>query len=76
MLNGSLLGTKWVIMAKRHALAGVFIGIMAITANVDQSRVNLALLAVIDPNWVTPGAVSGVPTSGCMVPYLTGQATS
>ena len=48
---------------------------MAIIAEVVQSRVIIAVLAVIGPNRVTPGAGQWVPISGCSMVYLVGQVT-
>lgn len=50
--------------------------IMALLINVDQSRVLMAVIAVIALLEVTPGAGSEVPISGVTGACLTGQATS
>ena len=42
---------------------------------VDQSRVLMALVAVIDRYWVTRGAVHGVPISGARQGQVMGQRT-
>ena len=67
------------IMAVRpewHALAGVFNGLTAIMTSVDQSRVIMALLAVMARTLVTQGACQGVPISGVIGPRVRGQVTS
>ena len=72
----AIMAINWVITAIMHALAGVSLAVMAKLIKVVQSRVIMAIMAVIALCWVTQGAGVGVPISGVTEGLLTGQVTS